>query len=84
VNVAGSQNKPNALGIWPGQDATGAYVKKCIEFADENGWTRAEVCTYWSQISIALEMESWRTRPVAENTAWFLVLSSLQKFGEPD
>jgi hypothetical protein len=84
VIVAGHTNKPNALGVWPGQDASGAYVKKCIAFADDNGWTRAEVCTYWSQIAIALELESWRSRAVAENSAWFLVLSSLQKFGEPD
>ena len=81
--LLGRPNKPNALGIYPGQDATGKYTKKCTEFADQYGWTRAEVCTYWSQIALAAEFHG-RTRPLAEDTAWHALMGALHKHGEPD
>jgi hypothetical protein len=82
VIVAGRLTKPNALGVFPGQDATGKYTKRCIKFADENGWVRAEVCSYWAQIALAAEFHG-RPRPIAEDTAWHVVYASLFKHGEP-
>jgi hypothetical protein len=81
--MAGRANK-NALGIFEGQDTGGLYAKRCIAFADEYGWTRGEVCSYWAQIALAAEFEGGRPRVVAEDLAWHLVVDSLRKFGEPD
>jgi hypothetical protein len=78
VNVAGYKNKPNALGIWPGQDQAGVYTKRCIEFADEHGWQRHEVCRHWSQVAMVIEFEGKRDRIVAEDAAWRHVLSALR------
>jgi hypothetical protein len=87
VIVAGRTNaKPNALGIWPGQDPHGRYTKLCIAFADEYGWVRGEVCTYWSQIALAREFEGGRPRDVAEDGAWRDIQLALRdlKTGAPD
>jgi hypothetical protein len=83
VIVAGRPHKANALGVFPGQDAMGKYTKRCIKFADEYGWTRAEVCSYWAQTALAIEFAAGRTRPIAEDTAWHVVYASLFKHGEP-
>jgi hypothetical protein len=83
VIVAGRPHKANALGVFPGQDATGKYTKRCIKFADENGWVRAEVCTHWAQAALAIEFETGRPRAIAEDTAWHVVLAALHKYGEP-
>ena len=76
--MAGRANRPNALGIYAGQDARGTYTKRCIAFADDYGWTRAAVCTYWSQIALAIEMEAGRPRDVAEDAAWHHVQACLR------
>lgn len=82
--VPGKENKPNALGIWPGQDRAGRYTKKCIAFADDYGWTRGFVCSYWSQIAIAREMEAGQARELAEEMAWVDIQMALRdcKLGE--
>lgn len=77
VIVAGRPNKPNALGIWPGQDIKGKWAKRCIKFADDLGYTRAFVCTYWAQVAIALEYEAGRPREIAEDTAWHAIEGAL-------
>lgn len=78
IAVAGKLSKPNALGIFPGQDTTGKYAKRCIEFADENGWPRRDVCGHWAQIALAVEMEGGRDRSVAEDAAWHHVQAALR------
>jgi hypothetical protein len=77
TQVAGRPHKPNALGVFPGQDATGVYVKRCIAFADDNGWVRAEVCGYWGQLALIVEKEGGRPRGCAEDLAWRHVEAAL-------
>lgn len=76
--VAGRPHKPNALGIYDGQDPKGRYTKRCIAFANDLGWKHREVCEWWSQIALAVEAEGGRPRPVAEDLAWHHVVASLR------
>lgn len=80
------QPKPNALGIWPQQDAGGIFARRCVEFADEYGYARAYVGTHWAQFAIQLELECGYERALAEDTSWNHIRAALRecKFGEPD
>lgn len=78
IAVPGRPNKPNALGVWPGQDASGRYTKKCIAFADDYGWTRGFVCSEWAQIAMAREYEAGQMRELAEEMAWVDIQTALR------
>lgn len=75
--VGGRPHKPNALGIYDGQDPKGKYAKKCIAFADEYGYPRRDVCGYWAQIALAVEHQG-RSRTIAEDLAWHHVQAAMR------
>ena len=68
--MAGRPQKPNALGLFEGQDAKGKYAKKCIKFADELGYARKYVCEHWGQLALELEFICKYSRALAEDAAW--------------
>lgn len=80
--MPGAQSRK--LGIQPGQDKAGKYQQACIEFADEYGFTRGEICFWWSQIAMAREFWGMRSRDVAEDGAWHDIKHVFLKYGEPD
>jgi hypothetical protein len=81
-----THSQKTILGIASSLDLDGFYQDALVEFADNYGWTRGQVCYWWSEI-VKSRQECGQDQEIAEDAALHDVFDAFRnlKIGtEPD